>query len=169
MKEPVRLITLLAFGVVAAQLATAATQSISFPAIADQMLGSAAVPVTAKSSSGLPVSFESTTPSVCKVAGELVVALSAGPCFITARQAGAGSYDAAAASGGFQVIAPKPSGTLRLGANAGTSHTLSLVQADFNHDGIADVASADHEGNVTIFLGDRSGAFRAAGAPIAFE
>ncbi|HEY4086910.1 MAG TPA: VCBS repeat-containing protein, partial [Bryobacteraceae bacterium] len=168
MSTLVRSATLIALGVVA-QLATAATQSISFPALTDQTLGSAPVAITAKASSGLPVSFESTTPSVCKVAGDLVVALSPGPCFIAAHQAGSGVYSAASVSQGFHVTAPRPSGTLRLGATAGNSHTLLLAQADFNHDGFADIASADQEGNLTIFLGDGSGAFHEAGKPTAFD
>ncbi|HVW11619.1 MAG TPA: FG-GAP-like repeat-containing protein, partial [Bryobacteraceae bacterium] len=94
--------------------------------------------------------------------------LSAGPCFITARQPGAGIYDAASASQGFEITAPKPSGTLRLGQSFGSSHTLSLIEADFNRDGITDIASASHEGTVTILLGDGSGGFRAAGDPISF-
>src|SRR6185312_17036858 len=167
MKELVRLATIagLAF---AAQLATASTQSILFPSIPDQMLGSAPVAITAKGSSGLTISFESTTPSICKMAGNLVVLLSPGPCFITARQPGSGLDDAISVSRGFQVMAPKPSGTLRLGSSAGSSHTLSLVEADFNHDGRADIASASHEGTVTVFLGDGSGGFRAPSEPIAF-
>ncbi|HEU5022253.1 MAG TPA: VCBS repeat-containing protein, partial [Bryobacteraceae bacterium] len=163
----VRLLTLTALGI-SAQLASAATQTISFPTIPDQMLGGAPVAITAKASSGLPVLFESTTPSVCRTAGNLVIALSPGPCFIAARQSGSGIFDAASASRGFQVNAPQPSGTLRPGAAVGSSHTLFLAEADFNHDGLADVASASDEGAVTILLGAGKGAFRAADLPIPF-
>ena len=47
----------------------------------------------------------------------------------------------------------------------GTAPT-SLVAADFNGDGIPDVATADYAGNVNIFLGNGAGGFvQAAGSP----
>ncbi|HVV44907.1 MAG TPA: FG-GAP-like repeat-containing protein, partial [Bryobacteraceae bacterium] len=162
-----RLITLVGL-VLSAHTVFAASQTISFAQIPDQTLGSAPVVVTAKTSSGLPVLFESTTPSVCKAAGNLIVLMSPGPCFVTARQPGSAIYESASVSRGFQVRLAKPSGTLRLASSAGNSHTLSLIQADFNHDGVLDFAAANHEGTVTILLGDGSGGFRAAREPINF-
>ncbi|HVX57427.1 MAG TPA: FG-GAP-like repeat-containing protein, partial [Candidatus Saccharimonadales bacterium] len=94
--------------------------------------------------------------------------MSAGPCFVTARQPGSAVYDAVSLSRGFEVRQAKPSGTLRLTSSAGSSHTLSLIQADFNHDGATDIATASHEGTVAVLLGDGSGGFRASRAPINF-
>jgi hypothetical protein len=52
---------------------------------------------SATATSALPVTFSSTTPSVCKVSGSTVTAVAAGTCTIAADQAGGGntSYSAA--------------------------------------------------------------------------
>jgi hypothetical protein len=51
--------------------------------------------VSAAATSGLPVSFSSSTPDVCKVNGTTVSALSAGVCTLTANQPGNASYNQA--------------------------------------------------------------------------
>jgi hypothetical protein len=73
-----------------------ASQSISFPAVADQVLGAAAPALAATASSGLSVSFESSTPGVCTVSGTSLSLLSSGVCTVLAKQAGNSSYQAAA-------------------------------------------------------------------------
>ncbi|WP_133155208.1 S8 family peptidase [Kinneretia aquatilis] len=73
-----------------------ASQSISFPAVADQVLGTAAPALAATASSGLSVSFESSTPGVCTVSGTSLSLLSSGVCTVLAKQAGNSSYQAAA-------------------------------------------------------------------------
>lgn len=73
----------------------AASQSITFAALAAVTLPASAFALTATSSSGLPVSFALTTPIVCTVSGNLVTPLAAGTCAITATQAGNASYAAA--------------------------------------------------------------------------
>ena len=73
-----------------------ASQSISFPAVADQLLGTAAPALAATASSGLSVSFESSTPGVCTVSGTSLSLLSSGVCTVLAKQAGNSSYQAAA-------------------------------------------------------------------------
>lgn len=50
---------------------------------------------SATSSSGLSVSFSSTTPSICTVSGSTITGVAAGTCTITANQAGNASYNAA--------------------------------------------------------------------------
>lgn len=56
---------------------------------------SATVRLNAMASSGLPVSFASTTPTVCTVSGNVVSVRSAGSCSITASQAGNTNFNAA--------------------------------------------------------------------------
>jgi large repetitive protein len=65
-----------------------ASQTISFDAIPNQIFGGSPFVIAAQASSGLPVSRNVATPGVCKTAANLVTLLSAGPCFITASQAG---------------------------------------------------------------------------------
>jgi len=73
-----------------------AAQTLSFPALADQQMGTAAPALIATASSGLAVSFESSTPAVCSVSGSALSLLSSGVCTVLAKQAGNSSYQAAA-------------------------------------------------------------------------
>lgn len=50
------------------------------------------VPLSATSSSGLPVTFSSTTPSVCTISGSTLQLLSKGGCAVEAKQAGDNNY-----------------------------------------------------------------------------
>ena len=71
-------------------------QTITFPAVGAKTYSSGGTfAVAATASSGLTVTFGSTTPTVCTVAGTTVTILTAGTCTITANQAGNGSYNAA--------------------------------------------------------------------------
>jgi len=70
-------------------------QSISFPGIASHVQGTI-FSLNATASSGLAVTYASTTPGVCSVAGTNVTALNAGTCTITASQNGSSTYAAAA-------------------------------------------------------------------------
>ena len=70
-------------------------QIITFPAIDSVQLGNQ-LALSASSSSGLPVSFASTTPSICQVSGGSLGALALGTCSITASQAGNATYQPAA-------------------------------------------------------------------------
>jgi hypothetical protein len=72
----------------------ALSQTITFPAIPLQSYG-AVVTLSATASSGLPVSFASTTPSVCTVSGTTATMISVGTCSIEATQAGNNDYLAA--------------------------------------------------------------------------
>jgi hypothetical protein len=58
-------------------------------------VGGATYAVTARASSGLPVSFSSGTSSVCSVSGTTVSFSGVGTCTINAEQAGDSNYDAA--------------------------------------------------------------------------
>ena len=74
---------------------TQASQVITFAAPGPASLG-APLALTATSSSGLAVSFVSTTAGVCTVSGSTLTPLTAGTCSIAASQAGNANYAAAA-------------------------------------------------------------------------
>ena len=83
---------------------TQATQTITFGALANRVFGTAQFTVSATASSGLPVSFASTTLTVCTVAGNTVTLVAVGACTIQATQAGNSNYAAATAvNQSFQV------------------------------------------------------------------
>jgi sugar lactone lactonase YvrE len=72
-----------------------AAQSITFSAVPSQVVN---VPLTlnATASSGLAVSYTSTTTSICTVSGATATLLAAGTCTLQANQAGNATYAAAA-------------------------------------------------------------------------
>src|SRR5436309_986408 len=72
-----------------------ASQTITFDAIPNQILGVTPFPIYAHASSNLPVTLTPTLPAVCTTVGELVSLKSVGTCTITATQAGNGSFSAA--------------------------------------------------------------------------
>jgi sugar lactone lactonase YvrE len=83
------------------------TQTITFPAIPSQYLGTQ-LTLSATASSGLPVSFASTTTSVCTVSGTTASLIHIGTCTIQATQAGNSVYaPAPAISQSFSVILRK--------------------------------------------------------------
>jgi hypothetical protein len=67
-------------------------QTISFPSLANQVLGTAPFAVGATASSGLTVSLASLTTSTCSVSGSTVTLLAVGTCTLQASQAGNGTY-----------------------------------------------------------------------------
>ncbi len=75
---------------------TPGTQTITFASLSDQGFGSGPVMLTATASSGLPVSYVSTTSTICTVSGSTVTLLKAGVCTITGSQSGNAGYAAAA-------------------------------------------------------------------------
>ena len=110
-----------------------ATQVITFGPLSDVTLGVAPFAISATASSGLAVSFASTTTSVCTVSGTTATIRATGICSITAAQAGNVSYTAAAPIiQSFAVLGPpafSPTGTilynnLGSGANLYTTDTF---------------------------------------------
>ncbi|MGA2736652.1 MAG: SBBP repeat-containing protein [Bryobacteraceae bacterium] len=92
---------------ITANFAAAISQTITFPALSNQVLGAAPFTVNATASSGLPVSFASLTAPVCTVSGTTVTLVTAGGCTIQATQAGGGGYLAAMpVNQTFQVASP---------------------------------------------------------------
>ncbi|MEP6813026.1 MAG: hypothetical protein ABI990_08560, partial [Actinomycetota bacterium] len=81
-------------------------QSITFPQPSDTREDQGPVALTATASSGLGISYTSSTSSVCAVSGSSVTLLTTGTCTVTANQPGNGSYSAApAVSRSFTVTA----------------------------------------------------------------
>jgi len=71
------------------------SQTISFPTITGAHYALSNVTLGATASSGLTVSFATTTPTVCSVAGNTVSLLIAGSCILQATQTGSSVYAAA--------------------------------------------------------------------------
>jgi uncharacterized protein (TIGR03437 family) len=170
MTKQVRTAIIFFLPLIAPIVGSAATQTITFDAIPDQIFGVSPFPIAAKASSGLPVTFTSTTPAVCKTASALVLLLSTGSCQITASQAGNSTYGAATpVSRSFTIDQAGPSGTLTPtsgGSYPFLSGPQSIVSGDFNGDGIADLAVATIDGPIWILLGNGSGGFAAtSGSP----
>jgi uncharacterized protein (TIGR03437 family) len=85
---------------------TKTAQTIVFGALADVTLSSPPFTIDAYASSGLPISFSTSTPSVCSLSGNTVSPLSIGTCVIIASQAGNSTYAAAApVSQSFHITA----------------------------------------------------------------
>jgi sugar lactone lactonase YvrE len=72
-----------------------AAQTIAFGAIPSQVINTP-LTLTAKASSGLAVSYTSTTTTICSVSGATATPLAVGTCTIQANQAGNAAYGAAA-------------------------------------------------------------------------
>ena len=88
-------------------------QTIGFgplPTVPGFRVGATFALPTVNSSSGLPVTYSSTTPAICTVAGTTVTMVGAGTCGVMASQAGNGAYAAATANLNFVLVAPAPVG-----------------------------------------------------------
>ena len=109
-------------------------QTISFGAIAAQKVGTP-LTLSATASSGLAVSFTSTTTSVCTVSGTTATFIASGTCTIDANQAGNSSYAAAAmAPQTFVINNPAPALTSVSPTNAttgGPAFTLTANGSNF--------------------------------------
>jgi uncharacterized protein (TIGR03437 family) len=73
-----------------------ASQTITFGALADQVVGAVPFTVSATAASGLTVVFTSSTAAVCTVSSNLVTVVTFGTCSLTATQVGNANYAAAA-------------------------------------------------------------------------
>jgi len=88
-------------------------QSITFGAVPGLVFGGTAT-VSATATSGLPVSFSSTTPSVCTLSGNLATALAMGNCVVAGNQIGNANYN----------VAPQVTQTLPVGATVPGSPSM---------------------------------------------
>jgi hypothetical protein len=85
------------------------SQTITFGSLPNVPLSTGSITVSATASSGLDVTFSSTTTKVCTVSGDTVTLIKAGTCTIKATQAGNADYAAApAVDQSFQVTASNP-------------------------------------------------------------
>ncbi|HXE62950.1 MAG TPA: FG-GAP-like repeat-containing protein, partial [Bryobacteraceae bacterium] len=103
-----------------------ASQTINFTQPADTPVNAGPVTLTATATSSLPVSFASSSTSVCTVSDATVTLLTTGSCSITASQAGNANYTAATpVTRTFAVtdaVAP-PTVTLAVGDGNGAAGT----------------------------------------------
>ena len=129
------------FSVAAAPIA----QAITFPSPGDQTVGTAPPALSATASSGLAVSYASTTPAVCNASGTstTLTLVAAGACAIVANQSGDATHAAAApVTDTFQVTGALTAQTITfpspgnqtlgstppaLSATASSGLTVSLV------------------------------------------
>ncbi len=70
-------------------------QGVVFSSLAQKVVGDPPFTLAATATSGLPVSYESSDPSVAEVSGNLVTIVGAGTCVITALQSGDTDFEAA--------------------------------------------------------------------------
>ena len=73
-------------------------QTITFTALSDEPLSASPITVSASATSGLPVTFTTTTPSVCSQGGTngaTITLIGAGTCTVQADQAGDSTYNPA--------------------------------------------------------------------------
>jgi hypothetical protein len=106
-------------------------QTITFNAIASQTAGTS-LTLTATASSGLPVSYASSTQSVCTVTGSTATLLAAGTCTIVASQAGAGAYGPAAnVTQSFTVVTAIPTDLAggRFARNCGNATAVQIFDS----------------------------------------
>jgi hypothetical protein len=82
------------------------TQKITFAALKTVTLGINPFTISATASSGLPVSFTSTTTAVCTLLGATVTVVDSGTCSIIASQAGNANYAAATPVSNSFIVVP---------------------------------------------------------------
>ncbi|MDG2271746.1 MAG: thrombospondin type 3 repeat-containing protein, partial [Halioglobus sp.] len=138
---------------VARSFAIKGTQTITFDQPTDLTLGNN-VDLTATASSGLAVSFTSSTGAVCTVAGNTVTSQSAGTCTITASQAGNANFLAAAdVARSFDVTNPAPpppddsDGDGILDSSDNCPLVSNADQLDTDGDGTGDACDDDRDGD----------------------
>jgi hypothetical protein len=155
---------------------TPATQTISFGALSNQILGASPFTIAASASSLLSVTFTTLTATVCTVSGGQVTLLSIGTCTIRASQSGGTNYAAAPSISQSFTVGPHSLGVTfaAVASYATDNFPSSMVSADFNGDGIPDLAVANAFGpSISIFIGHADGTFTAGttlmpgGTPVA--
>lgn len=98
---------------------TQASQTITFGALADRIVGGATFTLTATASSGLTVTYTSSNPAVATVSGNTVTIVGAGTTVIIASQNGNANYAAAAVVTQNQVVLTTPWEDFETGTKTG--------------------------------------------------
>lgn len=141
---------------------TQVSQTITFPAINNLGLGVLPFPLSAAASSGLTVSFASTTLSVCSVSGPTVTLLTVGTCTIQATQPGNAAYSAATAvNQSFAVSQYSPCDLKQSGSISVADVQLIINEAlgvapqvnDLTGTGVVNVVAVQIEINAALGLG----------------
>jgi hypothetical protein len=107
-------------------------QTITFKSPGFQDIGQGQITLSASTDSGLPVTFDSSTPDVCAVSGSTLTLVSLGQCTVNASQPGDTNHDAATtASVSFTVgLTPPPTLTVVSGYNPSTNQTADNEGVD---------------------------------------
>jgi hypothetical protein len=129
----------------------AASQTITFNNPGAQTVGTP-LTLSASSTSGLTVSFASTTTSVCTVSGTTATMLISGTCTIQATQTGNASYSAALpVSQSFQVnsAGSQVSGTISLNNNCGSS-SVPAITVSINTTPVQTTTTYDNQGDYSF-------------------
>ena len=118
------------------------SQTITFGTLGNVTFGVAPFALTATASSGLTVSFASTTIAICTVSGITVTIVSTGLCSITASQPGNGNFSPApSVTQSFSVGAPGLANFSQLGIFRTSSGSgifwLDLNTSIYNYDSTA--------------------------------
>jgi len=112
------------------------SQSITFAALADAAISSGSRNVSATASSTGPVTFSSTTTSVCTVSGTTVTYVAPGTCTVRASRAAYGMFVAAAdVDRSFTITGNKP--VARTASATSVSSTRATLNAVVNPSGLA--------------------------------
>jgi hypothetical protein len=136
----------------------AASQTITFNNPGSQTVGTP-LTLSASSTSGLTVSFASTTTGVCTVSGTTATMLTSGTCTIQATQAGNASYSAATpVSQSFQVnsAGSQVSGQIMLNNNCGNSGVPVITVNLYNGGTLVQTVTTDNTNGNGTGLGNYS-------------
>jgi len=136
-------------------------QAITFDPLSDVNFGVPSFTINARASSGLPVSFSSTTTNVCAMNGATVSLVAIGNCSITASQAGDETYATALpVVRNFKVSLSTCDINLDENTNVADvqliiNEALGVIPAshDLNHDGTVNVADVQKVINAALGLG----------------
>ena len=125
---------------------TPVAQAITFAAIPGQTSGTT-LTLNATATSGLAVSYSSSTPGICTVSGSTAILLAGGTCTLTASQAGGANYAAATPVTQSFTVAPASTFTISL-----STTTITLLP----NNGVADALTVNplngFTGAVTLSL-----------------
>ncbi len=109
-------------------------QTITFNALPAKTFGDAVFALSASSTSGLPITYASSDPTVASISGNIVTILKPGTVTITASQTGDNSYNSAASVDQSLVINPPPVPTITTftPSTSEVGTTVTITGTNFN-------------------------------------